>query len=269
MADILFEIGAKLIVKKDYTGAVHWLSNAHDLLAGPVTEISSNNAQELRSTIMQYLVRALSYLPGEQARRRAWIIADELAISRGSGISGHLVRLDLYELSPEATPQDYCDALLRLIQAIDHLTESAVNIVLQRTHKLRSRSPELAQTALTAFLIERLVDAETQWIERVLVTAIWNLTMSLDSSNDVSEPVKLQGVMDALSTGHIQTIGPLATHACQMVRYFLACSVRLSTDSSVSFYGNELSTATAEQNILFQGPGAQWAFMRFLTERDR
>ena len=220
LADVLFEIGAELMAISDHTGAVYWLGKAQDSLNGSVGEIISYEAHELRSTTMQYLIRALFNTPGEEARRRAWMLSDGLNSMSGNGISKYLIRLDLYDLSSQIIPQDYHNTLLELIQAIGHLTEAAVDIVLRYAHKLRCHSSELAHSALMVFLAEHLVNSQRDWLERVLVMIIWNVTTSLDDFNEASLPEMLKRTFDKMSTQCAPILGHLATHAVQMVRNY-------------------------------------------------
>lgn len=55
LADTLYEIGKDLFAKKQYETAVRWLDRAYDVLSEQEQEYMSDNAPELRLTIMQLL----------------------------------------------------------------------------------------------------------------------------------------------------------------------------------------------------------------------
>ena len=256
LADLLFEIGVDLMARNDSERAIRWLDHARELLVSPAFEQISNNAEELRSTIMQYLIRALSKTPGEDAKRRVFAIADDLELVGGSGISWLLARLDLYDSNPETAPQDYLKALLKLIRAIEHLTEMAVNLVLRYVHKLRSRSSDLAHTALVVFLTKHSVDANTGWIERVLVTIIWNMTTSAYDANQTNLCMELKEVLNTMSSQCSFKMGPMATHASQMAIQFPSSTSKCFSNRFNSSCGSASSIATTVGTTPHQDIGA-------------
>ena len=97
-----------------------------------------------------------------------------------------------------------------------HITDTNFNTVLHYIHGMRSRSPAHAHSALKEFLLERLVYTEkSEWVERALVTMIWNLTTSTGIDHDLE---LLNQVLDALYNHLSLPIGSSATHAAHVVR---------------------------------------------------
>jgi hypothetical protein len=87
--------------------------------------------------------------------------------------------------------------------------------MIHHAHKLRSRSPLLAHEILVILLTERLLDTEEQnWLEKVLVTILWNYTTSTDFLVILSS---LNGLLDTLVARSTNTLSPSATHAAQIL----------------------------------------------------
>ena len=74
----------------------------------------------------------------------------------------------------------------------------------------------MAHRVLCTLLQERLLGTEeTKWIEKALVTIIWNCTVSAEFLNVLTS---LSDVFETLANGPAQGISPHATHAAQIVR---------------------------------------------------
>lgn len=213
---MLFEIGSTRWKKSEYTEAIKWLERAYDVLVGQNIEALSSDAGELQLSIMHLLVRALIKLPGEENTGRAWNIMSELEADSGNRLPVLLLKLDLYALDPTSSAQEYCDALSRILRTV-HLTELNLKTTLHHVHKLRLRNPRMAHTSLECLLSERLADAEEPaWMERTLITMIWNCTASTDFT-DIDALNIIRGALERHFTHTGKELSPSATHAAQIV----------------------------------------------------
>ena len=214
LADLLYEIGEDQAAKSSHVEAVRWLERAQDVLASRAPEDLSTDGRELRITILHRLVRGLMRLPGHDARRKALNITADLDTSDGDRLAVLVLKLDLFATDLSVPTEDFCDILLRIVRIV-HVTESTFKTILHYVHSLRPRSSHLTHVVLEAFLLERLLSGQrAEWVEKVLVTAIWNLTTTADVGDHVAT---LQHLLDALRDQGGVSIGPSATHAAQMV----------------------------------------------------
>lgn len=214
LADLLFEIGCAQWRKLAYATAVQWLEKARDVLIGQKLEALSSDGGELQISIMHFLVRALTKLSGEDNRSKAWNIVSELEIDSANRLAVLLLKLDLYAVDSLSSAQHYCTILQRISRTV-HLTESNLKTILHHVHKLRLRNPRMAHMSLETLLLERLIDAkETNWMEKVLITMIWNFTTSVAIADGLE---LLRSVLDVLFSNSGKAISPSATHAAQIV----------------------------------------------------
>ncbi len=216
LADLLFEIGSARWKKSEYSEAAQWLEKACDVLVGQSLERLSSDAGELQLSILHLLVRALAKLPGEENRGKARNIMGELEIDSGNRLPVLLLKLDLYSNDPASSARDYCDVLQRILRTV-HLTDPNLMTTLHHIHKLRVQSPRMAHTCLETLLSDRLIDAEEPvWMEKTLVTMIWNCTTSTDFV-DADALDMIRSIFDRhfIDTG--KEISPSATHASQIV----------------------------------------------------
>ena len=214
LADLLFEIGRSQCKKMQWTEAVHWLERARDIFLSH-THSLSNDAGELRISIMHDMVRALLNLENEDSQEKAWNIVRELELDCGHTLAFLLLKLDIFATKSSHSAQNYCDILQKIVHLV-HLTDMNFKTILHHVHKLRSWSPLMAHHTLVSLLSERLLDAEeTKWIEKALVTIIWNCT---NSKEFLDIPSLLTDVFDTVANGAAQPLSPDATHAAQIVR---------------------------------------------------
>jgi hypothetical protein len=213
LVDLLFEIGKDCNNKGFNDVAVRWFERANDRISSGFDDLSNDN-EELRTAVMHALARALMKIPGEEALEKAWNIANDLDTGQTNKLAVLMLKLDLYGESLTADPDEYCDILLRIIRTI-HITDSTFKTTLHYIHKLKSRSPPLAHKVLEEFLLNRLLDSEKpEWLERVVVTMVWNITTSTGIAGDTN---LLQQSLDNLSDQLSQPIGAAATHAVHIV----------------------------------------------------
>jgi tetratricopeptide (TPR) repeat protein len=214
LADLLFEVGRDCSSKALHEGAAQWLERAYDILVSRNSEELSSDAGDLQTAIMHTLARVLMKIPGDEARSRAWNIANDLDSGLSDKLAVLLLKLDLFENEPGTDLQDYCNILLRIIRMI-HVTEATFKTVLHYIHKLRSQNPTSTHIALDEFLQKRLIGAEKpEWLEKVLVTIVWNITTSTSIAAGTS---LLKQILDSLSDRSSHSIGASATHAAQIL----------------------------------------------------
>ena len=214
LADLLFEIGCAEWKKASYAHAVQWLEKAYDVLTGKNLQPLSSDTRELQTCTMHLLVKALIKLPGEANRSKAWNIVSELEIDSGNRLAVLLLKLDLYAIDPSSSVQDYCNVLQRISRTV-HLTESNLKTTLHHVHKLRLRNPLMAHMSLETLLSERLIDAEEPaWMEKALITMIWNCTTSIAITDGLE---LLRNILDSLFSNSGKAISPSATHAAHIV----------------------------------------------------
>ena len=214
LADTLFEIGNSQVTEKKWSNAIPWLEKAYDILAGQSLELLSNNAGELQISVMHSMARALINQQEQESMAKAWNIIRELEIECGNRLAVLLLKLESLAHDGDASVQDYCDVLQRIVRTV-HLTDTNVKTIIHHVHELRSRSPPMAHTVLNTLLMERLLGAEEEkWAEKVLVTVVWNYTTSADFSNTSSPMTEL---LDTLKASSTSILSPSATHAVQIV----------------------------------------------------
>ena len=215
LADLLFEIGNDRKVKLKHAEAVQWLEKAQEILSSCSLDALSSDAGELHIAIKHSLVQALASLPKGSGNKEAWNVLEDLDAACKERLPVQLLRLQILSTEPDVSYQEYCDILLRVVRTI-HLTDANLRTILHHVHRLRSKKPNLAHVVLRAVLLERLTDAkQLPWVEKVLVTVIWNLTMSTEPGDELD---CLSQLLISLEGNLEQPIGPSATHAAQMVR---------------------------------------------------
>ncbi|MCJ1472157.1 hypothetical protein MMC13_000804 [Lambiella insularis] len=212
LADLLFEIGKERHEKAAHEAAVRWLERAHDVLSSQNLEGLSSDAGDLRIAISHTSARALMKVAGGGALEEAWNIANELDAGPSDKLVVLMLKLDLHDATSESDLQEYSNLLSRVVRTI-HITEATFRTTLHYIHKLRSKSATFAHTLLEQFLLERLLDTgNPEWVDRLVVTIIWNMTTSTGIANEQNA---LRNMLDTLWGKLPHSIGRSATHAAQ------------------------------------------------------
>ena len=214
LADLFFEIGKDQSKRKHREEAIKWLTKAHDVIVSQDINTLSSDAGELQVAIMHAMVKALMDKDGEESRRKAWNIIQELDIAHGDRLAVLLLKLDLHALDPAFPPQDFGDVLHKIVRTV-HLTETNIKTALHYVHKLRSKSPSIAHTVLVSLATERLIGTdEYTWLEKTLMTITWNCTTStnLTDGHDL-----LNDVFNTVLADTGRAMSQSATHAAQVV----------------------------------------------------
>jgi hypothetical protein len=213
LADLLYEIGEKEYAETHYEVAIMWLERARSILAARSPDEIGSDAEELRIAIIHTLVKALMKVPNETGMENARNMVKDLDSGPSDKLMVLLMKLNLFDMDSSTEPDDYCNVILRIIR-IMHLTDSTIKTVLHHAHKLRSRNSHSAHVALQALLLERLADSDNaEWVEKILVTIIWNISTSTDKEGDKKQMRQILELLDKFSGN----VGPLATHASQAV----------------------------------------------------
>ena len=184
------------------------------MLTSQPSEALSNDGGELKIAISHLLARALLESPDVEAREKVRNIVSDLSAKHSDKMFLLLLKLDLFAVEPNIPHEDYRDVLLRIVRSA-HVTESTLKTIMHYVHNLRSLSAHLAHDVLKALLLERLSSAEQpEWVEKVLITLIWNSTTS---SNPVDHIRSLQRLFLGLKNQNNVSIGFSAAHAAHVV----------------------------------------------------
>lgn len=191
-----------------------WLTKAHDIMTTQGLDSLSSDASELQVAIMHAMVKALMSENTEENTRIAWNIIEELDLAHGDRLAVLLLKLDLYGLDPNFSPQAFGDVLRKIVLTV-HLTDTNIKTALHHVHKLRARSPRIAHTVLASLVTERLVGAEDSvWLEKTMITIIWNCSTSAGLADG---HVLLKDVLDVVLADTGKAMSQSATHAAQVV----------------------------------------------------
>ena len=213
-ADVAFEIGKGQMKAECYSEARDWLGYAYNSISGQDIEVMSSDAGDLKLSIMHNLVRVLVHLSGDDHRERAWSLFREVEIDHGELLAVLLLKLDLLATEPFVSPQQSSDVMQQIINKV-HLTDSNMNTILYHIHKLRSWSGPLAHEILMFTISKILLGGEQKsWLEKMLVTVVWNCT----SSSDILDPVlTLTQSCNAIAAGWGYALSLSAMHAAQVL----------------------------------------------------
>ena len=240
LADLFFEIGCDQSRKSLHLNAIRWLEKAYDNLVNQGLENLSSDAGELHFSIMHSMVKALVKHGGEGNITRSWSIVGKMEIESGDRLAVLLLKLDLYDTDPTSSPHDYCDVLRKIVRSV-HLTDSNVKTILHQVHKLRRRNSGVAHNLLSTLISERLLGAEeTAWLEKALITVVWNCTTSTDLPDALG---LLNSIVDTVAAHLSKPLSLSAVHAAHIVRNSFRVVQRnkrsnVCTKDVYSFYGN-------------------------------
>ncbi len=213
LADTLFEIGRDQMTKGCHKSALQWLDRAHDILASQNPEDLSTEASEVRSCIMHTTIRVLLKARDEESISRAWNICHEIEGETKNKVIFWLLKLELLAIDQSAA-QDYYEVLNGVVRHI-HLSDANLAMILHHVHELRRRNARLAHAVLVVLLSERvLVMDEMAWVERTLITIVWNCTTSPELGAMTDALDELLGIVVAKTDSALSTA---ATHAAQIV----------------------------------------------------
>jgi hypothetical protein len=217
LADILYEMGKDLLHKQQYPLAVKWLERSYEVLNDQELDRLSIDASELRTSIMQTLIKALLYLKEPEAIERARGLVNLLESVLGDKLIVLLLKLEILSApSTEAfDSSQYSDVLQRMTRSMP-LSDVNFKLFMFHVRKLNDKSPSLACKALDELLNLRILREEREeYIEKILITRIW-ITVSQRES---PEAVGLLHELFSLIMENIKNpISSAATHGAHTVR---------------------------------------------------
>ncbi|KAL9131193.1 MAG: hypothetical protein Q9217_000795 [Psora testacea] len=180
LADVTYEIGKDQLKQELYTEAIFWFDRACGALSGSDIGAMSCAARDLKVSTMHNMIRALMHLQGDDNRIRAWNFLRDLEFEHGERLAVLLLKLELHATESGPSPQEYSRVLRKIVDTV-HLTESNIKTILYHIHRLRSWSPTMTHSVLIYFISEKLLGAEQRaWVEKTLITTVWNCTSSPD-----------------------------------------------------------------------------------------
>ncbi|KAL8799678.1 MAG: hypothetical protein Q9182_005717 [Xanthomendoza sp. 2 TL-2023] len=217
LADVLFEIGRDQARKQLDKSALQWLDRAYDTLARQDPEELTFDATEVRCCILHSTFHVLLKDRCEENVSRAWDIIHELEGATKNVVVVWLLKLELHSMDQFATHDQY-DILIQIVRQI-HISDANIKTILHHVHQLRRHSPRLAHTVLVTFLTERLLAMEEiAWVEKTLITTVWNCTTSQDLGDTTGA---LKELFDTVAAKSPSALGTSATHAAQIASYSL------------------------------------------------
>ncbi|KAL8919345.1 MAG: hypothetical protein Q9208_006844 [Pyrenodesmia sp. 3 TL-2023] len=213
LADTLFEIGRDQAKRQQFTLALQWLERAHNVFFVHDPESLSTNASALKCSIRHCLVHVLLKERDEEKNERAWNIIHELEIEGENTATVSLLKLQVLT-GNSSTAQDYYNVLLQVIRQI-HLSDVNLRTILHHVHELKRRSARLAHTALVLLISERLLAMEEMvWIEKTVITLVWNCATSVDLAEMTEQ---LEALLNKVVSVPNAAFSASATHAAQIV----------------------------------------------------
>ena len=195
LSELLFEIGSAECARDHKEEGIRWLEKASDIMRVHDTRHSADDV-ELQVAILHRLARTLISIPGNSAK--AWSIISDLDSKHSPRLIILILILDYYDYNSDSTgslSQEYYEIIIRMMQAVQ-LTDSTLDTILYYTHQLHFKNQRLNSQALHSFILERLLaTSQPHWLEKVLLTLIWNST---SSANFTAEFQRLQNLLDTL-----------------------------------------------------------------------
>jgi hypothetical protein len=216
LADVLYEMGKDLLHKQQYQLAVKWLDRSYEVLNGQELDRLSIDASELRTSIMQTLIKALLYLKNPEALERARSLINLLESVLGDKLIVLLLKLEILSASSSEVfdSSQYSDLLHRMTRSIP-MSEVNFKLFMFHVRKLNDKSPSLACKALDELLNLRILREEREeFIERVLITRIW-ITVSQRETFEAMEA--LQELFTLIVSNNKRAISSAAAHGAHTV----------------------------------------------------
>jgi hypothetical protein len=216
LADVLYEMGKDLLHKQQYQLAVKWLDRSYEVLNGQELDRLSIDASELRTSIMQTLIKALLYLKNPEALERARSLINLLESVLGDKLIVLLLKLEILSASSSEVfdSSQYSDLLHRMTRSIP-MSEVNFKLFMFHVRKLNDKSPSLACKALDELLNLRILREEREeFIEKVLITRIW-ITVSQRETVEAIEA--LQELFALIVSNSKRAISSAATHGAHTV----------------------------------------------------
>jgi hypothetical protein len=222
LADVFYEMGKDLLGKKDFQLASRWLDRSYNVLSRQELDKLSFDANELRTSIIESLIKALLALQTPETSERARSLVSLLENELGDKLLVLLLKLELLS-APSLEPFDsgsYSDVLRRMTRTM-FLNENNLRLIMFHIRKLNDKSPSLACKALDDFLTLRLLKAEElneSWVGKTLVARLWITVNQRDSPEALQLLHELFEVVMSNLTKPIASDATLAAHTVSHLR---------------------------------------------------
>ncbi|KAK4204676.1 meiosis protein SPO22/ZIP4 like-domain-containing protein, partial [Triangularia verruculosa] len=195
LADVLYEIGKSLSVKRDYKIAVKWLERANEVVNSVGVDQLTREGVELRLAVLQALVTALSGTGVEEDHKKAKNYVDFLEGEMGNKMVVSLLKLEVLYKTPNAEVFDeegYAEVLRHLIRNFDGKkgmgSGAEFKLIIHHTRRLHDKSPGAGCVVLDDFILVLRTMAGSgsqEFMEKALVTRMWMMTQHRDSMDTV------------------------------------------------------------------------------------
>ncbi|POS85724.1 hypothetical protein EPUL_000909 [Erysiphe pulchra] len=214
LADVLFEMAKELLNKRQYEISIKWSRRAFDIINSWQLDELSNDASELRISIMQVLIKGLICVQDDDSLAGAQKLLDLLEREVGDKLVVLLLHLEILS-APNNKKFDcsaYSDIILRIMRVV-YLTEPNFNLLMFHIRKLNDKNPNLGCQVIEELLNKRvLVDGLSEFVERILVTRIW---MEVGHGDNDDRIQHLDKLMSNLLANIKKPISSQATLAAQ------------------------------------------------------
>ena len=213
LGDLLFEIGHDQLRCGSHENALFWLESAQEELSTHDIGFMSSDASDLKLNVMHDIVKALISLPGG-ACSRSWNVIRDMETQFQANQLVSLLKLEHFASLAEFPVEDYCAVLGTVTRSVQ-LSDTNVKTLLHYVHQLRRWNPSSAQTMLSTLICTRLLNAEEpSWLEKALVTAVWNATTSHVPPDPVAT---LNALFNEIIASIQKPLSPSAIHATQVL----------------------------------------------------
>lgn len=217
LADVLYEMGKDLLQKQQYQLAVKWLDRSYEVLNGQELDRLSIDASELRTSIMQSLIKALLCLKDLESVERARSLVNLLENVFGDKLIVLLLKLEILSVpSMEAfDSSQYSDILQRMTRSMP-ISDVNFKLFMFHVRKLNEKSPNLACKALDDLLNLRMLKEEREeYVEKLLITRLW-ITISQKECPEAI--VSLHELFSLIMASVKKPISSAAAHGAHTVR---------------------------------------------------
>ncbi len=215
VADLLFNVGKDLSLRKDTAMAVKWLGRAHETIYCADVEELSREGIELRVAVTEALVTALLALDMAEASIRARDLVDGMMDKFGERPVVQLLQLDLLHKAPAEffDADGYANTLRHMIRRFQH-SDAYFKLLVRNIRRLHDRHPSLGCRILDDLLLFLRTSTRLEWVERLVAT---RLSMAAGHNEDAIGSIQeLENVLSKVD----RQMSPDAILACQTVKDF-------------------------------------------------
>ena len=261
VADLAYEIGKSRLAASQWDIAIQWLEKGYDSLLSHNLETMSKGAEELGSDIVRAIVEGLMRLKGDCNVSKAWNLIRSSNFESPNKLALLLLRLELHETDHTSSISEYHDVLQNVVQMVA-INDTNMNAIFYHLHTVRRRSPREAHSILLDLIAERLLKIEgSEWLEKALVTLVWNCTTSSGFPDALG---LLQSTFDVMIDSSKEPISTSATHAAQVVGTLIQSKVSICALTDRNSYSGSVSRRTSTAKSL-ETPklGAAWRYIKF------